>query len=430
MLLSLHAKGGKVMEIGTLFDNLRQDFRAQHGTCINFLRDGAVYDTPLYDFLLRMPKGADLHAHADAILPMELQVAFLKDHPELVITPQWQIHYTGIGAPYGSRTMAECLEDGLTVEDFRREWTVAGAGRGAYLWDWFEGIFSKCGAICTTPSLVEDYYTRVMLHYHSIGVEHLELRSPFFGTREDALARGKAYLRALENVRKEDPAFTLSVVACGGKNDVWDPLFDILMDNALYVREQVQDGGEPMVVAIDIVNDEDRSYSLSRYEDRVRKIIAANPGLRLTLHAGESLRGENKEIEIALRCGIDRLGHGFNLYRYPALLEEVREKGICVEVCPVSNAALGYCADFAQHPAAGYRRKGIPLVICSDDPAYQAHSVLTGDYLAVVAGWDLTLPEVKELCRNSIRYAFLPEERKAALLAHWEQRWDAFERSF
>ena len=412
------------------FNSIKAAFREQFGTRINFLKDHDVYRTPLYRFLEQMPKGADLHAHADAILPMELQVAFLRDHPELVITPQWQIHYTGIGAPYGSRTMAECLDEGLTVEDFRRVWTVAGAEEGGYLWDWFEGIFTKCGAICTTPSLVQDYYTRVMLHYHSIGVEYLELRCPFFGTRQDALERGKAFLKALEAVRKQDPAFTLRIVACGGKNDVWDPLFDILMDNALYVREHVKDHGEPLVVAIDIVNDEDRSYSLSRYEDRVRDIIARHPGLKLTLHAGESLRGENREIEIALRCGINRLGHGFNLYRYPHLLEEVREKGICVEVCPVSNAALGYCADFAEHPANAYRKAGIPLVICSDDPAYQSHSVLTGDFLAVVAGWDLSLAEVKELCRSSLRYAFLPDDHKAALLHHWESRWQAFEQGF
>ena len=44
--------------------------------------------------------------------------------------------------------MQECLDDGLTVDDFRRNWTVAGAPRNGYIWDWFEGIFTKCGAIC------------------------------------------------------------------------------------------------------------------------------------------------------------------------------------------------------------------------------------------------------------------------------------------
>ena len=411
------------------YESLKASFRNQFGTSIDFLRDLGVYDTPLYDFLRRMPKGADLHAHADAILPMDEQVAFLRDHPELVITPQWQIHYFGLGAPYGSRTMEECLADGVTVEDFRRQWTVLGATEGSYVWDWFEGIFTKCGAICTSPSLVQDYYTRVMLHYHSIGVEYLELRSPFFGTREDALARGMAYLKALQEVRKTDPAFTLRIVACGGKNDVWDPLFDSLMDNAMYVRDNVKDGAHDLVVAIDIVNDEDRSYSLSRYEERVREIVASHPGLRLTLHAGESLHGKNKEIEIALRCGIDRLGHGFNLYRYPDLQEEVRRKGICIEVCPVSNAALGYCADFSKHPANAYRKSGIPVVICSDDPAYQAHSVLIGDYLAVAVGWDLSLDELRALCRASIGHAFLSEEEKAAHLAHWEAQWEEFVKS-
>ena len=198
------------------------------------------------------------------------------------------------------------------------------------------------------------------------------------------------------------------------------------MDNALYVREQVKDlarGGNDMIVAIDIVNDEDRSYSLSRYEDRVRRIMAANPGLNLTLHAGESLRGENAEIAIALRCGIDRLGHGFNLYRYPALQEEVLHKQICIEVCPISNRELGYCSDFSLHPAKGYREAGIPLVICSDDPAYQANSVLTGDYLAVAVGWDLSLDELGGLFRNSIVHSFLAPDDKQRLLAWWEKEW-------
>ncbi len=413
--------------MGVDFEKLKADFRAVYGTAPDFLRDRGIYDTPLYKFLEAMPKGGDLHVHADAALPMDQHVEFLKDHPELLITPEWQIRYAGPGAPYGSRTMAECLADGLTVEDFRREWTVLGCPEGEYLWDWFEGIFTRCGAVCCTPPLVKDYYLRVMRCYHFCGVEYVELKSPFFGTREDALARGMALMEAMEEFRREDPLFVLRVVACGGKNDVWDPLFDTLMDNALYVREQVKDGDEDFVVGIDIVNDEDRSYSLSRYEERVRKIIASNPGLGLSLHAGESLRGENREIEIALRCGIDRLGHGFNLYRYPELREEVLRRGICMEICPVSNRALGYCSDFSQHPANAYRKAGIPIVICSDDPAYQSFSILTGDYLAVVVGWDLSLEELKAMCLASLEHSFLPANspRRAALL-DWFNKNDYF----
>ena len=333
------------------FELLKKDFRSRLGTRLDFLGTPEIFETGLYKFLESLPKGADLHVHADAALPMDLQVAFLADHPELLITPEWQIRYAGPGVPYGRRTMQECLAQGLGVDDFRKVWTVMGTPEGAYSWDWFEGIFTKCGEICCAPHLVQDYYLRVMRYYHSIGIEHVELRSPFFGTREDALSRGRAYLAALEQMRLEDPLFTLRVVGCAGKNDVWDPLFDSLMDNAMYVRDMVKDGNEDLVVAIDVVNDEDRSYSLARYESRIREIVSSHPGLGLTLHAGESLHGQNREIEIALRCGISRLGHGFNLFRYPRLQQEVLEKGICMEICPVSNAALGYCSDFAEHPA-------------------------------------------------------------------------------
>lgn len=413
------------------YEQLKAEFRRNVGTRIDFLRDPSVYDSELFRLIQSLPKGADLHAHADAILPMAQQVAFLADHPELVIRMDGplpgMIRYRGEGqADDGFHPMRELLDAGLTVEDFRRVWTLRGAGADSYLWDWFESIFTRCGSICTTPALVEDYYVRVMLYYHSIGVEHLELRCPFFGTREDALARGQAFYRALERVRKEDPLFTLRIVACGGKNDLWDPQFDRLMDNAMFVRERVRDaahGGTDLIVAIDIVNDEDRSYSLSRYEERVRRIVADHPGLSLTLHAGESLRGENAEIAIALRCGIDRLGHGFNLYRYPQLQEEVRRRQICIEVCPISNFELGYCSDFSLHPAKGYREAGIPLVICSDDPAYQADAVLSGDYLAVAVGWDLSLDELGGLFRNSITHAFLTPDEKNSLLAWWENAW-------
>lgn len=413
------------------FERLKTQLRRDIGTRIDFLRDNSVYDTELYRLIRALPKGADLHAHADAILPIDEQVAFMADHPELVVRMDGplpgMIRYRGEGAADpGFRTMRELLDGGATVEDFRRVWTLLGAGADTYLWDWFEGIFTRCGAICTSPKLVEDYYTRVMQYYHEMGVEHLELRCPFFGNREEALARGKAFYRALEKVRRRDPLFTLRIVACGGKNDLWDPQFDTLMDNALYVREQVKDearGGTDLIVGIDIVNDEDRSYSLSRYEDRVRRIVGSNPGLHLTLHAGESLRGENAEIAIALRCGIERLGHGFNLYRYPNLLEEVLRRQICIEVCPISNRELGYCSDFSLHPAKGYREAGIPLVICSDDPAYQAKSVLTGDYLAVALGWDLSLDDLGALFRNSITYSFLAPSDKQALLTWWEEQW-------
>lgn len=58
--LSSEATSGMEM-LSRKFERLKSDFRAQFGTSFDFLRDTAIYDTPLYKFLELMPKGADLH---------------------------------------------------------------------------------------------------------------------------------------------------------------------------------------------------------------------------------------------------------------------------------------------------------------------------------------------------------------------------------
>jgi len=39
--------------------------------------------------------------------------------------------------------------------------------------------------------------------------------------------------------------------------------------------------------------------------------------------------------------GVERIGHGTTAVKDPALLKEIREKGIAIETCPVSNLRTG-----------------------------------------------------------------------------------------
>ncbi|MBP5676356.1 MAG: hypothetical protein J6W94_05035, partial [Bacteroidales bacterium] len=69
----------------------------------------------------------------------------------------------------------------------------------------------------------------------------------------------------------------------------------------------------------------------------------------------------------------------------------------------------------------------IPIIICSDDAAYQAHSALVGDYLAVAVGWDLSLAQIRQLCRISIENSFLIPARKQVLRTWFKNAWKEFE---
>jgi adenosine deaminase len=54
-----------------------------------------------------------------------------------------------------------------------------------------------------------------------------------------------------------------------------------------------------------------------------------------TIHAGEADGYES--IKAAIDFGASRLGHGIKIIDYPDLINEAKEKGITLEVCPTSN---------------------------------------------------------------------------------------------
>lgn len=113
---------------------------------------------------------------------------------------------------------------------------------------------------------------------------------------------------------------------------------------------------------------------------------AREAGLGLTCHAGEW--GGPASIRDALDLGITRIGHGVQAIDDPALVEDLAEKGIVLEVCPGSNVALGVYPDLASHPIARLRDAGVKVTVSTDDPPF-FHTTMSDEYqgLADRFGW-------------------------------------------
>ncbi|WP_159739675.1 amidohydrolase family protein [Vibrio atypicus] len=102
-------------------------------------------------------------------------------------------------------------------------------------------------------------------------------------------------------------------------------------------------------------------------------------GLSITIHAGET--GKPLNIEEAIHnYGADRIGHGTAIIKSPQLMDLVKEKDICIEVCPVSNRLTNAVAENESHPVREMVEHGVPFVICSDNPSIHCSS-LSEDYL-------------------------------------------------
>ena len=142
---------------------------------------------------------------------------------------------------------------------------------------------------------------------------------------------------------------------------------------------------------------------------------ASTHGLRLTVHAGETVGPEG--IWAALReLKPDRIGHGLHAIEDPELVRYMADKQIPIEVCITSNVKTGCCLALEEHPVRKLFDAGVPIVLNTDDPD-MFHTDLISEYRIVRDVFHFNEPELRELAKNSFRASFLPESRKRELLA-------------
>lgn len=168
------------------------------------------------------------------------------------------------------------------------------------------------------------------------------------------------------------------------------------------------------VVAVGLGGDESRPGA--GYADAIRHATGA--GLHSVPHAGEAA-GRASIREALDLLGAERLGHGFRVLDDAALVDEIRERGITLEVCPTSNVATGLVRSLDEHPLPHLLEAGLAVTINSDDPA-MFRSPLLGEYEAArtVFGFDDT--RLAGLARTAVRSSFADDMLKAQLTAEIE----------
>lgn len=138
--------------------------------------------------------------------------------------------------------------------------------------------------------------------------------------------------------------------------------------------------------------------------------IAERAGLLLTPHGGELLGADS-----ARRCveelRADRLGHGIRAVEDPTLLDLIVAREIALEVCPVSNVALGIYSDLSSVPLPELLAAGVSVALGADDPLLFG-SQLAGQYATMRAAHDLSDVQLADLARCSVRASRAPLESK------------------
>ena len=141
---------------------------------------------------------------------------------------------------------------------------------------------------------------------------------------------------------------------------------------------------------------------------------AIDHGLHSLPHAGET--GGPDSIRGALDAlGADRLGHGIRVLDDPALVAEVRARGIALDVCPTSNLMTGVVPSPGEHPLPRLLDEGLLVTMNADDPSMFETS-LTDEFRFAREIARLDDEALAEISRTAIRVSFAPRELKDALI--------------
>jgi adenosine deaminase len=209
----------------------------------------------------------------------------------------------------------------------------------------------------------------------------------------------------LDAVREASAATGLGMAVVIAANRTRHPL-----DARTLARLAAQYAGRG-VVGFGLSNDERRGTTS---EFAPAFAIAERAGLMLTPHGGELL-GPASVRTCLDDLHADRLGHGVRVVEDPDLLARVVDTGVALEVCPVSNVALGVYSDLTSVPLPTLLSAGATVALGADDPLLFG-SRLAGQYATMRAAHELSDAQLADLAAMSVRASRAPDDTKAALL--------------
>lgn len=146
--------------------------------------------------------------------------------------------------------------------------------------------------------------------------------------------------------------------------------------------------------------------------------MAREAGLSLTCHAGE-WGGPDMVADTIRDLKVSRIGHGINAVKDDALVEQLAENGVVLEVCPGSNVVLNAVSGWKDHPIAKLRDRGVKVTVSTDDPPF-FHTTMTKEFnnLHRTFGWDEA--DFQALNQTALDAAFCDIDTKAALAKRLE----------
>jgi len=137
---------------------------------------------------------------------------------------------------------------------------------------------------------------------------------------------------------------------------------------------------------------------------------ARDEGFFAFAHAGEE--GPTEYIWESINLlKVKRIDHGVQCLKDEKLVEKLKKTQIPLTVCPLSNVKLRVFDKLENHNLKKMLKRGLKVMVNSDDPAYFG-GYLNKNLTLVQSALNLSIEEIKTLIINSFESSFLDDIKK------------------
>jgi len=169
-------------------------------------------------------------------------------------------------------------------------------------------------------------------------------------------------------------------------------------------------------VGLDIAGFPETTYPPRSFVEALQP--AREAGVPVTVHAGEqggfpdfAQASPALVVEAVEHLGARRIGHGTSLAASPAARILMRERGIGIECCPVSNQCMGF-VPVRRHPLRLFLQEGLLASLATDDPLMFGRFSVRETFRAIGEPLRLTAADLLRMTRNGIDTAFVTDQRR------------------
>ena len=135
-------------------------------------------------------------------------------------------------------------------------------------------------------------------------------------------------------------------------------------------------------------------------------------GMPFTIHAGEC--GDAQNIADAITAGAGRIGHGIAMRGNPKIQKIIKDMGIGVEMCPISNHQTKAVRNSGEYPLREFLNAGI-LVSINTDNRTVSNTSMTKELEFIQRTFGIRDEEILCLMKNAVKTAFVDEEMRQRL---------------